>query len=133
MLHRILLAALCVAASAETLEQAHAIFVTPPADARIMMRWWWFGPAVENSELEAEMRMMQFMGIGGVEIQPVYPLTLDDPKGLANMKYLSDEYLAALRFTAAKARELNLRMDITLGSGWPFGGPHIPVTEASAR
>ena len=98
-----------------------------------MMRWWWFGPAVNHAELEAEMRMMQFMGIGGVEIQPVYPLVLDDPKSLTNMRYLSDDYLAALKFTSAKARELNLRMDITLGSGWPFGGPHVPVTEAAAR
>ncbi|MGH9695107.1 MAG: glycosyl hydrolase, partial [Bryobacteraceae bacterium] len=24
-------------------------------------------------------------------------------------------------------------MDITLGSGWPFGGPHVPVTEAAGR
>ena len=24
-------------------------------------------------------------------------------------------------------------MDITLGSGWPFGGPHIPITEAAGH
>src|SRR5260370_8099499 len=24
-------------------------------------------------------------------------------------------------------------MDLTLGSGWPFGGPHIPVTQAAGR
>ena len=133
MTHRLVLAALCLTLPAQTLDQARASFVTPPPDARIMMRWWWFGPAVDKAELEAELRTMQSMGIGGVEIQPVYPLTPDDPKGLTNIKYLSDEYLAALKFTAAKARELNLRMDITLGSGWPFGGPHIPITEASAR
>ena len=135
MLSRFVLfaAALCLALTAQTLEQARSTFITPPPDARIMMRWWWFGPAVNHAELEAEMRMMQFMGIGGVEIQPVYPLVLDDPKSLTNMRYLSDDYLAALKFTSAKARELNLRMDITLGSGWPFGGPHIPVTEAAGR
>ena len=121
------------AINAQSLDQARTTLTTPPPDARIMMRWWWFGPAVNNAELEAEMRMMQFMGIGGVEIQPVYPLVVDDPKSLTNLRYLSDEYLAALKFTSNKARELNLRMDITLGSGWPFGGPHIPVTEAAAR
>jgi hypothetical protein len=26
---------------------------------------------------------------------------------------------------------MGLRVDITLGSGWPFGGPHIPVTQAA--
>ena len=129
----VLAAALSITLCAQTLNQAHTTLAIPPPDARIMMRWWWFGPTVTNAELEAELRMMQYMGIGGVEIQPVYPLVLDDPKTLVNLRYLSDDYLARLKFTSAKARELNLRMDITLGSGWPFGGPHIPVTEAAGR
>src|SRR5436190_333778 len=54
-------------------------FQHPPDDSRIMMRWWWFGPAVTNAELERELRTMKQGGIGGVEIQPVYPLALDDP------------------------------------------------------
>src|SRR5262249_12397164 len=30
-------------------------------------------------------------------------------------------------------RELGLRMDVTLGSGWPFGGPYITPALASTR
>jgi len=98
------------------------------------MRWWWFGPAVEKRELERELRVMKEGGIGGVEIQPVYPLTLDDPaRGLVNLPYLSDGFLDAVRFANDKARELGMRVDITLGSGWPYGGPHTPVDLASAR
>jgi hypothetical protein len=109
-------------------------FEHPPDDARIMMRWWWFGPAVTKPRLEAEMRMMKAGGIGGFEVQPVYPLWLDDPEhGVKNLPYLSDGFIDALRFTGAKARELGLRIDVTLGSGWPFGGPHIPVTQAAGR
>ena len=37
----------------------------------------------------------------------------------------------ALRFTSAKARELGLRMDLTLGSGWPFGGPMVSIDDAA--
>jgi hypothetical protein len=54
-------------------------FVDPPTDARIMMRWWWFGPAVTKPEIERELRVMKDAGIGGVEVQPVYPLLPDDP------------------------------------------------------
>ncbi len=93
-----------------------------------MMRWWWFGPAVAKPELERELRSMKAGGIGGVEIQPVYPLALD-----GNLPYLSDEFIDALRFAANKARELGLRVDITLGSGWPYGGPHVPVSQAAGR
>src|SRR3954471_1130207 len=78
-------------------------FVDPPADARIMMRWWWFGPAVTKSELERELRVMKDAGIGGVEVQPFYPLLPDDPaNGIKNLPYLSDEFLEMLRFTAQR-------------------------------
>jgi hypothetical protein len=99
-----------------------------------MMRWWWFGPAVTRTELERELRAMKAGGIGGVEIQPVYPYSVDDPaKGVRNLTYLSPEFLDALQFAASKARELGLRVDLTLGSGWPYGGPHIPLDQAAGR
>ncbi len=109
-------------------------FERPPDDARIMMRWWWFGPAVTKAELEREMRQMKEGGIGGFEIQPVYPLALDDPQnGFRNLPYLSDEFIDALRFVSEKARELGLRVDLTLGSGWPYGGPSVPITQAAGK
>ena len=97
-----------------------------------MMRWWWFGPAVEKPELEREMRVMKQGGIGGFEVQPVYPLALDDPQhGFKNLAYLSDDFLDRLRFVAEKAEELGMRVDLTLGSGWPYGGAQVPITEAA--
>jgi hypothetical protein len=115
----------------ETLEQN---FAKPPDGARIMMRWWWFGPAVTKPGLEREMRLMKAGGIGGFEVQPVYPVTLDDAKlGIRTLPYLSDEFIDALRFTAGKARELGLRFDLTVGSGWPYGGATVPISQASAR
>jgi hypothetical protein len=105
-------------------------FKAPPPDTRIMMRWWWFGPAVSKAELKRELEQMQAAGIGGVEIANLYPLRLDDPStGFHNQPFLSDEHIASLRYAAEEARRLGLRVDITLGSGWPYGGPHIPITQ----
>jgi hypothetical protein len=116
------------------LRELYSAFQSPPADCRIMMRWWWFGPSVTKAELERELRAMKDAGIGGVEIQPVYPLALDNPQtGFHNFPYLSDEFIKDLRFAAEKAHELGLRFDVTLGSGWPFGGAHIPVTQAAGK
>jgi hypothetical protein len=129
-----LLIPICLRAAAPGELNLRDGFVNPPDDARIMMRWWWFGPAVTKTELEREMRLMKEGGIGGFEVQPVYPLELDDPvRGVRNLPFLSDEFLEMLRFTAGKARELGLRMDLTLGSGWPYGGPQIPITHAAGR
>lgn len=109
-------------------------FQTPPNDARIMMRWWWFGAAVTKPEIEKELRTMRDGGIGGVEVQPVYPLLPDDEKnGIKNLPYLSDEFIDALRFTGVKTKELGMRMDLTLGSGWSFGGAKTPISEAAGQ
>jgi alpha-L-rhamnosidase len=125
-------ASLASTAQGGNIDELQRSFERPPDDARIMMRWWWFGPAVNKAELEREMRLMKEGGIGGFEINPVYPLLPDDPtKGFKNYPFLSDEYIDALRFVSGKARELGLRMDLTLGSGWPFGGPTVPITDAS--
>jgi hypothetical protein len=99
-----------------------------------MMRWWWFGPSVTRAELERELRTMKAGGIGGVEVQTTYPLELDNSlTGFRNYSFLSEEYLEALRFASEKAHELGLRFDLTLGSGWPYGGPTVPVTLAAGR
>ncbi len=115
-----------------SLTQLQTQFVKPPDDSRIMMRWWWFGPAVTNQELAREMHVMKESGIGGFEVQPVYPLALDDAK-TQNHPYLSQPFLDSLRFAAVTAKQLGLRMDLTLGSGWPYGGPHIPANLAAGR
>jgi hypothetical protein len=117
-----------------TLADLERAFRTPPDDARIMMRWWWFGPAVTKAGLEREMRLMKDGGIGGFEIQPVYPVALDDPaRGLVTHPFLSDAFIDHLRFAATKARELGLRADLTLGSGWPYGGPQVDITQAAGK
>jgi hypothetical protein len=109
-------------------------FQDPPPDARPMMRWWWFGPSVTKPELEKELNAMHGAGIGGVEIQPVYPLMLDDQvKGFRNFQYLSPEFLDDISFANKTARSLGLRVDITLGSGWPYGGPKTTLALAAGR
>ncbi len=131
--------AVAIAASQESASDAgpsidalHQSFAQPPDDCRIMFRWWWFGPSATKPELQRELEQMKAAGVGGVEIATLYPLALDDPAtGFHNYDYVSEEHLDTLRFAAEQARRLGLRVDMTLGSGWPFGGPHIPVTQAA--
>jgi hypothetical protein len=141
LLKRLVLAAPCLLGMGLAIMAADApspiaglkqAFVKPPADARMMARWWWFGPAVTKPELAREIRAMKQGGFGGFEVQPVYPLVLDDPEhGLVNLPYLSDGFLDALRFVAETGRAEGMRFDLTLCSGWPYGGPHIPIQQAS--
>jgi hypothetical protein len=111
-----------------------ARLASPPDDARPMMRWWWFGPSVVKPELEREILAMKAGGFGGFEIQPVYPMELDDAaRGIKNVPYLSPEFLDAVSFANRTGRANGLRVDMTLASGWPYGGPHIGADMAAGR
>src|SRR5580700_9156009 len=65
--------------TAQTIATLKSNFENPPADARPMMRWWWFGPAVEKPEILRELEQMKADGIGGAELAFVYPEVLDGP------------------------------------------------------
>ena len=58
---------------------------SPSADARPMMRWWWFGIAVDRAEIRRELEQMKADGIGGVEIAFVYPQVVDNPLHLSDL------------------------------------------------
>jgi alpha-L-rhamnosidase len=113
--------------SSLSLNELRAGFVDPPATAAPMMRWWWFGPSVERAELDRQLQAMAAAGFGGVEVAFVYPLEE------ATTEFMSDAFLADLRYAADRAYELGLRFDLTLGSGWSFGGPHITGDLAARR
>jgi alpha-L-rhamnosidase len=99
-----------------------------------MMRWWWFGTAVEKPEILRELQQMKADGIGGVELAFVYPQVLDDPaKGLVNQPFVGPDMLDDVRYAQAEARRLGLRIDVTLGSGWPYGGPATTLDEAAHK
>ncbi|GAB3794311.1 glycosyl hydrolase [Humibacter antri] len=102
-------------------------FAAPAPEARPMMRWWWFGPDIERTDIVRQLKAVADAGLGGVEVAYVYPLSrVEHP-------FLSEAFLSDLRFAADTAASLGLRFDLTLGSGWSFGGPHITAETASRR
>ena len=122
------------AAQESPIAQVQQMFVSPPEDARPMVRWWWFGAAVTKPEILRELQQMKADGIGGAELAFVYPQVLDDPaRGLKNLPFLSQEMLADVTYAQAEGRKLGLRIDVTLCSGWPYGGPAITLAEASTH
>jgi hypothetical protein len=113
--------------------QLKAQFEHPPDESRPMMRWWWFGVAVEKPEIRRELEQMKADGIGGAELAFVYPQVVDNPaKHLVNEPFLSPAMLDNVSYAASEARRLGLRLDVTLGSGWPYGGPATTLQEAAA-
>ena len=138
------LAAQTVATPNPTPQQLRENFLHPPDSAKPMVRWWWFGPAVTKPEILRELQQMKADGIGGAELAFVYPEVLDgaNPAGVGtgngsatfkNLPFLSPEMLDAVHYAETEGHRLGLRIDITLCSGWPYGGPNTPLSEAAGR
>jgi hypothetical protein len=89
---------------------------------------------VVKPEILRELEQMKADGIQGAELAFEYPIVLDDPaKGLKNLPFLSPEMLDDVNYVQSEGRKLGLRIDVTLCSGWPYGGPHITLAEAATR
>ena len=93
-------------------------------------RWWWMGNAVDRKNIENSLVELSKAGLGGVEIQPIYGVKGEEPNYL---DYLSPEWLTLLDETIAIADSLHMRVDMTLGTGWPYGGPQVNVQHAATK
>lgn len=103
----------------------------PPEETRGMTRWWWYGCCVEEEEIVRELDFMKDAGMGGVEVQILYPVTPDDAeRGLRNIPYGSPEFYDILRYTADACAERGMVCDFTAGSSWPYGGPTVEEEDA---
>ncbi|MBE6414884.1 MAG: glycoside hydrolase [Verrucomicrobiaceae bacterium] len=100
-----------------------ASFIANAVDtAKPYTRWWFFGNSVEKESLTYQLEYMKSVGIGGVCIAPV-----DDKYNIGKhgMDFLSPEYMDILAHISSEAKRLGLSVDMTMGCGWPFGGPWI--------
>ncbi len=93
-------------------------------------RWWWLGSSVNESEISRQLREMKKAGFGGVEIQPIYPMK---PSSIEPITYLSERWAEVFLFTMKEAKKSGLGVDLTLGSGWPFGGPWLEPQHAARK
>lgn len=92
-------------------------------------RWWWMGSAVDKTNLTHQLELFQAAGIGGVEICPIY-----GAHGYENqfLQYLSPAWMDMLAHTTSEASRLGLGVDLTTGTGWPFGGERVTPAMASS-
>ncbi len=107
-------------------DSLRSAFANPPIQNQNWTRWWWFGPQATEEGLTYELEQMKKQGIAGVEINWMEPLEL---KG--NFPFLSPQWEEMTRFAVQKAKQLGMRVDFMLGTGWPYGGPWITPELAS--
>ncbi|MFP4090675.1 MAG: glycosyl hydrolase, partial [Cyclobacteriaceae bacterium] len=92
--------------------------------------WWWMGNAVNKAEIAAQLNDMQQAGMGGVHIIPIYGVRGEEERFLP---YLSPEWQEMVSYAIRTADSLGMGTDLTLGTGWPYGGPMVSEAEAARK
>jgi hypothetical protein len=116
------------AAHAQSLDSLRREFANPPKEMRPMVRWWWPGGDVTPKELRREVRILDEAGFGGAEIQAFrIGLKTDVPADVAARvnDYPTPSFYRKVRAASEEARDRGLFLDLTLSSGWPFGGGDV--------
>ena len=88
------------------------------------------GSAVDKENLGWNLDQYAKAGIGAVEITPLYGVQGNDKN---DIPYLSPRWMEMLRFVEKKDKELGIETDMATGTGWPFGGPWVPLSEAACK
>ena len=103
---------------------------TTTPEAKPGTRWWWLGSAVDKENLSWNLSEYAKHGIGAVEITPLYGVQGNEAN---NIPYLSDKWMKMLRFTQEECQQNGIELDMATGTGWPFGGPWVPLEESACK
>ena len=102
----------------------------PNPEAKPGTRWWWMGSAVDYKGLEWNLTEYAKAGIGAVEITPLYGVQGNEKNELS---FLSAPWMKALCNVEDLSKSLGIEVDMNCGTGWPFGGPTVPLEEAACK
>ncbi len=98
--------------------------------AKPAARWWWLGSAVDENNLSYNMEEYAHAGLGELEITPIYGVQNNEENELS---FLTPEWMKALEYTINKGKEVGMRIDMSTGTGWPFGGPETSIEDAATK
>jgi hypothetical protein len=90
-------------------------------------RWWWQGNAVNQKDLTFNLEAYQKVGLGGLEITPIYGV-----KGYESqfIDFLSPKWVEMFTHSLHEGKRLGLGIDLANASGWPFGGRWVQPEDA---
>ena len=128
MIKKLFAAIIMLAATLQSMAQPQWPEAKPEAKAGA--RWWWLGSAVDKDNLQWNMQEYANHGIGAVEITPIYGVQGNQAN---NIDYLSDKWMEMLREVQKNGQQTGIEVDMATGTGWPFGGPWVPLEESACK
>jgi alpha-L-rhamnosidase len=99
------------------------------SQARPWIWWWWHGSAVDETNISHELQRFHDAGLGGVQITAIFGVKGAEAR---DIPYLTPRWLAMMGRAVDVANGLGMGVDMTLGTGWCFGGPTVSDEDANA-
>lgn len=118
----------CLIASANS--QTKSVWPTVKPETKPWTRWWWMGSAVDKKNITSQLNTYQKAGFGGVEVVPIYGAIGYESKYIP---YLSPQWMKMLDHTVNQSDALNMGVIISVGTGWPIGGPQVSAEDAATK
>ncbi len=107
-----------------------ALKIPVSQEAKPYTRWWWLGSAVDSVGIDYNLTEFAKVGIGGVEITPIYGVKGNDAN---DIPYLSPQWMQMLKYVEKRGAELGVETNMATGTGWPFGGPLVQEEDAAKK
>lgn len=92
--------------------------------------WWWHGSAIEEAELARLLPEYRAAGLGGLHVVPIYNAEGREDRAV---DFLTPPWMERLAFAVREAEKHDLGLDMTTGTGWPFGGPWVRREDGAAQ
>ena len=92
--------------------------------------WWWMGSAVDKENLTYNLESLAGAGIGNVHIIPIYGVEGEEKRYI---DFLNASWMNMLEYTVDEANRLNMNVDMSTTTGWPFGGSHVAPEYAAKK
>ena len=103
---------------------------SPTKEAKPGLRWWWLGSAVDKQNLKWCLGEYARKGVGAVEITPIYGVQGNEAN---DIPFLSPKWMEMLSVVEQENSTLDIETGMATGTGWPFGGPWVPIDEAACK
>lgn len=114
----------------QNINSNNTVFPEIKSETKPWTRWWWMGSAVDSANLKQNLIDLHKVGIGGVEIAPIYGVKGEEANFI---DYLSPKWMNMFSYTTKIADSLGMQVDLTLGTGWPYGGPQVTPEFAATK
>ncbi|RLD85648.1 MAG: glycoside hydrolase, partial [Bacteroidetes bacterium] len=92
--------------------------------------WWWMGSAVDKENLTYNLESLAEAGIGNVHVIPIYGVKGEEHRYI---DFLNPKWMNMLDFTVKEASRLDMNVDMSTTTGWPFGGSHVGSSYAASK